>query len=63
MSTRLPFHPSRRYGPVPNTKLRPYTVMLEDDTAEWGKHQPGGLSNLLRQLLLQERNRRRKASR
>ncbi len=30
-----------------------YTVMLESETAEWAKRQPGGLSDMLRRLLRQ----------
>lgn len=29
------------------------TLLLDLDTVEWGKHQPGGLSELIRQLLRQ----------
>lgn len=48
----------RRFGPVPNPRLRQYTVILEDEDAEWGKRQPGGLSSLLRLLLASERKRK-----
>jgi hypothetical protein len=34
--------------------------MLEDERAEWGKRQPGGLSELLRRLLMEERERQRR---
>ena len=50
----------RKPGPVPNPARRRTTVMLEDELAEWGKRQPGGLSELLRRLLMEERERQRR---
>lgn len=41
----------RRRGIVPNKNLRRYNVILDQDLADWGKHQPGGLSAWLRRLL------------
>ena len=42
-------------GRVPAQAERVKTTLLLDlDTVEWGKHQPGGLSELIRRLLRQE---------
>ena len=41
----------KRPGPVRKLNTKQYVVMLEEEPAEWGKHQPGGLSELLRRLL------------
>lgn len=41
----------RRRGPVPGPATEQYTVLLEPETAEWGKDEPGGLSELVRRLL------------
>ncbi len=43
----------RKPGPVPGPPTRQYVVMLEEETAEWGKRQSGSLSALLRRLLRQ----------
>jgi hypothetical protein len=44
----------RTRGRVPADAARVKTTLLLDlDTVEWGKHQPGGLSELIRQLLRQ----------
>ena len=44
----------RTRGRVPADAERVKTTLLLDlDTVEWGKHQPGGLSELIRQLLRQ----------
>lgn len=43
--------PKKRPGPVPGPPTRKYTVLLEEELAEWGKRQPGGLSETLRALL------------
>lgn len=34
-----------------------YQVLLDRESGEWGKSQPGGLSALVRRLLLEERAR------
>ena len=45
----------RKRGRVPATTERVKTTLLLDlDTVEWGKHQPGGLSEIIRRLLRQE---------
>lgn len=48
----------RRRGRVPGTAAGAErvktTLLLDLDTVEWGKHQPGGLSEIIRQLLRQE---------
>lgn len=41
---------ARRRGPVPQGGER-YNVILDPDLAEWAKHQPGGMSETLRRLL------------
>ena len=42
----------RRRGRVPSEAERIKTTLLLDlDTVEWGKRQPGGLSAIIRQLL------------
>ena len=41
----------RKPGPTKRLDTRQYVVMLEEETAEWGKGQPGGLSDLVRRLL------------
>jgi hypothetical protein len=38
--------------------MRKYNVLIEEELAEWGKRQPGGLSELIRALLTEERKRR-----
>ena len=44
----------RRRGRVPANAERVKTTLLLDlDTVEWGKREPGGLSELIRQLLRQ----------
>ena len=35
-------------------KTQIFTLVLEVDTAYWGKQQPGGLSSLVRRLLREE---------
>jgi hypothetical protein len=41
----------KKPGPVPGPPTQRYTVLLDEASAEWGKRQPGGLSELLRRLL------------
>ncbi len=41
----------KRPGPVRKLNTKQYVVMLEEEPAEWGKHQAGGLSELVRRLL------------
>jgi hypothetical protein len=44
--------PRRKPGPTPQLqKARAVTILLEEDLIEWGKSQPGGLSQLVRQML------------
>ena len=51
----------RTRGRVPAEAERVKTTLLLDlDTVEWGKHQPGGLSELIRRLLRQEMDLRKK---
>ena len=40
-------------GTAAGTERVKTTLLLDLDTVEWGKHQPGGLSELLRALLRQ----------
>ena len=45
----------RKRGRVPADAVRVKTTLLLDlDTVEWGKTQPGGLSEVIRRLLRQE---------
>lgn len=48
----------RKPGPVPGPPTRKYNLLLDEELGEWGKQQPGGLSELVRQLLAQEKKRR-----
>ena len=41
----------RKPGPIPGPPTRKYNIMIEEEIAEWGKRQAGGLSNLIRSLL------------
>ena len=53
-TNETPEAPERKKpGPVPGPATRKYNVLIEEDLAEWGKRQPGGLSELLRRLLKQ----------
>ncbi len=45
----------KRPGPLPGPITRKYNVLIEEELAEWGKQQPGGLSELIRELLKAER--------
>jgi hypothetical protein len=47
--------PSKKRGRVAAVKQARYNVILDEDLAEWGKHQPGGLSHTLRTLLAKAR--------
>ena len=42
-----------RPGPVPGPETKKCALLIDPDLVEWGKHQPGGLSNLVRHLLRQ----------
>ena len=48
----------KKPGPIPGPPMRKYNVLIEEELAEWGKRQPGGLSELIRALLTEERKRR-----
>jgi hypothetical protein len=48
----------RKPGPVPGPPTRKYNLLLDEELGEWGKRQPGGLSELVRQLLTEEKKRR-----
>jgi hypothetical protein len=45
----------KKPGPVPGAPTRKYNILLEEEIAEWGKVQPGGLSELVRRLLKEAR--------
>jgi hypothetical protein len=47
----------RKPGPVPGVPTMKCTVLLPPALADWGKAQPGGLSELMRRLLEAERVR------
>lgn len=38
-------------GPVPGPIKVQATILIEPDLIQWGKHKPGGLSQLVRRLL------------
>ncbi len=48
----------RKPGPVPGPPTRKYNLLLDEELGEWGKQQPGGLSELVRHLLNEEKKRR-----
>jgi hypothetical protein len=41
----------KKPGPIPGPATVRTNVLLEADLIEWGKQQPGGLSELVRRLL------------
>ncbi|GDX41245.1 hypothetical protein LBMAG21_15370 [Armatimonadota bacterium] len=47
----------KKTGRVPQGNQRRYNVILDEELAEWGKRQSGGLSGLLRRLLKLSRER------
>lgn len=49
----------KKPGPVPGPPTRKYNILVEEELGEWAKSQPGGLSELVRQLLKEERQRRK----
>lgn len=49
-------------GPVPGEPTKQVSIMLPPALAEWGKRQRGGLSELVRKLLEEERKRREGAT-
>ncbi len=53
----------KRPGPVPGPITKKYNVLIEEELAEWGKQQLGGLSELIRRLLSAERRRQEKSIR
>ncbi len=48
----------KKPGPVPGAPTRKYNVLLEEELGEWAKQQPGGLSELVRRLIREERQRK-----
>lgn len=52
----------RKPGPVPGPEMRQFTILMEPDLGEWGKRQPGGLSELVRRLLREEKQRQEKTT-
>jgi hypothetical protein len=44
----------KKPGPVPGPLTVKATLRLEPELLEWGKHKPGGLSELVRRLLREE---------
>jgi hypothetical protein len=47
----------RKPGPTPRLKgARSINILLEDDLIEWGKSQPGGLSQMVREFLRTSKN-------
>ena len=54
--------PRKKPGPVPGPPTRKYNLLLDEALAEWGKHQRGGLSELLRRLLKEAHERQTASS-
>ena len=52
----------RKRGPAKGPETVAYTLMLEEETAEWAKQQPGGLSEMVRRFLRQEMERRQRGA-
>jgi hypothetical protein len=52
METKQETKPRKKPGRVATEGRGRYNVMLDDDLAEWAKHQPGGMSETLRRLLV-----------
>ena len=50
----------RKKGPTPGPPTKPYTVMLEEEPAEWAKSLPGGLSRFFREFLKKEYEKAKK---
>lgn len=46
-----------RFGPVPGPPTEKATLLLDPKLKEWGKHQAGGLSELVRRLMQDEHDR------
>ena len=49
--TDAPTKSRKRPGRVPGPETGKYTVLIAPDLAEWGKYQPGGLSETIRVAL------------
>jgi len=47
----------KKRGPAKRLDTDRYQVMLDPTDAEWAKSQPGGLSELVRRLLREEKQR------
>ena len=54
--------PRKKPGPVAGPPMGRYTVLIEEELGEWGKHQPGGLSETIRRLVRAERERQQSES-
>jgi hypothetical protein len=52
-----PTQKGKRPGRVKGPATQKYTLMLDEADAEWGKQQPGGLSELLRRFLREAREK------
>ena len=50
----------KKPGRVAGPTTQKFNVLIEPELAEWAKHQPGGLSEMVRRLLKQEREAREK---
>ena len=51
MAKTKPTMERKKPAPVPTPGMMRCNVVLEEEFVEWGKHQPGGLCELLRHLL------------
>ncbi len=50
--------PGRKLGRPRGPRFLKYQITLDEESGEWGKAQPEGLSALVRNLLKSERSRR-----
>jgi hypothetical protein len=50
----------KKPGRVAGPETKKYNVLIEEELAEWGKREPGGLSELVRRLLKKAREEARK---
>lgn len=51
----------KRRGPVPGPEKARTNVLIEPDLLEWGKHQPGGFSELVRRLVREAKEKQEQA--
>lgn len=47
----------KKTGPVPGPATVRTNILIEPDLLEWGKHQPGGFSELVRRLVAEAKKK------